>query len=177
METKNKLALKTLNIHGFKTFTETEHVDFAEGLNVLLSTTKYPTPSGLWDFCDALRWLFGIRMDHGNIIIFDDSVDFAEVGATVIDAAGNEKVITRRLSKDGNEELISEFEQNAVTLLKGFFVEEDSNTLSFGNTKIVTTSDKELAKEFAMRADKMIGISTDETGKKSKVLVLSKEGV
>ena len=46
MDSTTKVALKSLDIHGFKTFIEPAHIDFAQGLNALLVTTEYYIPSG-----------------------------------------------------------------------------------------------------------------------------------
>ena len=164
------LTLENLAICGFKTIKEPATIEFAEGLNAVLVSTDYAMPSGQWDLFDAIRWFFGLQMHHGRKIIFDKDIDFAQVVA-IISEDGKEIFISRRISKDSNGEQLIESEPNAVLRLKKFLVEEDQNTLTFGKTKIVATNDKKLA----MQADKMIGITTDETGKNSKVLVLSKE--
>lgn len=174
MENKNKLALKSLDIHGFKTFTESAHIDFAQGLNALLVTTEYGIPSGAWDFFDALFWLFGKQMWHGMQILFDESVDFAQVQATITDEDGAEITIARKISKGKNT---SEFfakgidEKLALSRLEKYLQTDKKSTIIFGKTKIsVANEDKNLA----MQADKLIGITTDKSGKKSKVLVLSR---
>ncbi len=166
MESNNNFALKSINIFGFKTFTEHVHIDFSEGLNVVLATTEYPVPSGLWDFYDALRWLFGIQMHHGMKILYTDSN--AVVEAAVTDGNGEEIIIMRSISKN-NAEQIYESTPNALSFLLQNFVSGDDTTIAFGNTKIAATSDKKLA----MQAKKMIGITTDDNGKTSKVIVLS----
>ena len=175
MNSTTKVALKSIEITGFKTFTEAVRIDFAEGLNALLVTTEYGIPSGWWDFFDALLWLFGKQMGHGTQIIFDGDTDFAQVKATVTDEDGNEITIARKISKDENA---SEFSaegtdgKTALARLEKYFQTDKKNSISFGKTKITVANED---KSLAMQADKLIGITTDTSGKKSKVLVLSRE--
>ncbi|MDD6487155.1 MAG: hypothetical protein PUF61_09440 [Spirochaetales bacterium] len=164
------LTLENLVICGFKTIKEPAAIEFAAGLNAVLVSTDYAIPCGHWDLFDAIRWLFGLQMQHGRKIIFDENIDVAQAVA-VIGEDRKEIVISRRIFKNGKDEQLIESEPNAVFRLKEFLVEEDPNTLTFGKTKIVATNDK----KFAMQADKMIGITTNETGKISKVLVLPKK--
>ena len=174
METKNKVALKSLDIHGFKTFTEPAHIDFAQGLNALLVTTEYYIPSGWWDFFDAFLWLFGKKMGHGMQILFDEGVDFAQVQATVTDEDGEEITIARKISKGKNA---SEFfakgidEKLALSRLEKYLQTDKKSTITFGKTKITVVNED---KSLAMQAEKLIGITTDKSGKKSKALVLSR---
>ena len=174
MDSTTKVALKSLDIQGFKTFIEPAHIDFAQGLNALLVTTEYYIPSGWWDFFDALLWLFGKQMQHGMQTQFDEGVDFAKVKAAVTDEDGNEITIARKISKGRNA---SEFfaegtdEKTALARLEKYLQTDKKSTIIFGKTKIsVANEDKSLA----MQADKLIDITTDKSGKKSKVLVLSR---
>ena len=174
MDSTTRVALKSIEITGFKTFTEPAHIDFAQGLNALLVTTEYNIPSGWWDFFDAFLWLFGKQMQHGMQILFDEGVGFAEVKAAVTDEDGNEITIARKISKGKNA---SEFSaegtdgKTALARLEKYFQTDKKNSITFGKTKITVANwDKSLA----MQADKMIGITTDKSGKKSKALVLSR---
>ena len=174
MDSKTKVALKSIEITGFKTFTEAVRIDFAEGLNALLVTTEYYIPSGAWDFFDAILWLFGKQMGHGMKIFFDDGTDFAEVKAAVTDEDGNEITIARKISKGRNA---SEFsaegtdEKTALSRLEKYFQTDKKNSITFGKTKITVANED---KNLAMQADKLIGITTVKSGKKSKALVLSR---
>ena len=174
MDSTTKVALKSIEITGFKTFTDAVRIDFAEGLNALLVTTEYGIPSGWWDFFDAFLWLFGKQMWHGMQILFDDGVDFAEVKAAVTDEDGNEITIARKISKGKDA---SEFsaegtdKKTALSRLEKYFQTDKKSTITFGKTKITVANED---KSLAMRADKLIGITTDKSGKKSKSLVLSR---
>ena len=43
-------SLKSIDIKFFKTFVAQTHIEFAQGLNVVLTSGKYPIPCGMWDF-------------------------------------------------------------------------------------------------------------------------------
>ncbi len=162
-------SLKSLDICGFKTFVEPTHIEFAQGLNVVLATTKYPVPSGMWDFFDAIRWAFRAKQMHGTGILSDTAP--AEVKLTIADEYGKELSITSRFSNEKGEEYITDASQEEISRLQKHLLADGEKSLIFGSTKIiVANSDKGIATQ----ADGMIGITTDEAGM-SKAFVLSRE--
>ena len=166
-------SLKSLYICGFKTFVESTHIEFAQGLNVVLATTKYPVPSGMWDFFDAIRWALGAKQHHGSKILFDSSSgkDCSQVKLTIVDENEKETIITRKFSKDSGEELISDASQEELLHLQKNLLADSEKSLVFGSTEIVSVNSD---KQIATQAAGMIGITTDETGE-SKALVLSRD--
>ena len=167
------LYLKSIEIQNFKTFTEIFQIEFSQGLNVVLATTKYPVPSGMWDFFDAIRWALGVKQHHGSKILFDSSSgeDCSQVKLTIVDENEKETIITRKFSKDGGEELISDASLEEILRLQTYLKADDDKNLIFDTTKIVVANDD---KQLAMQADEMIGITTDENGE-SKAFVLERE--
>lgn len=156
-------SLKSLDINGFKTFVEPTHIEFAQGLNVVLATTKYPVPSGMWDFFDAIRWALGAKQHHGSKILFDSSSgkDCSQVKLKIVDENEKETIITRKFSKDSGEELISDISLKELLRLQKHLLADGEKSLSFGSTKIVAVNSD---KQIATQADGMIGITTDEAG-------------
>ncbi len=161
--------LKSLDIRGFKTFVAPTHIEFAHGLNVVLATTKYPVPSGMWDFFDAIRWAFRAKQHHGSKILSDTAS--SEVKLTIADEYGKELSVTSRISNEKGEEFITDASQEEFLRLQKHLLADGEKSLVFGSTEIVAvTSDTETATQ----ADAMIGITTDETGI-SKAFALSGE--
>lgn len=166
-------SLKSLDINGFKTFVEPTHIEFAQGLNVVLATTKYQVPSGMWDFFDAIRWALGAKQHHGSKILFDSSSgkDCSQVKLKIADEYGKELSVTSRISNEKGEEFITDASQEEFLRLQKHLLADSEKSLVFGSTEIVAvTSDTETATQ----ADAMIGITTDEAGV-SKAFVLSRE--
>lgn len=162
-------SLKSLDINGFKTFVEPTHIEFAQGLNVVLATTKYPVPSGMWDFFDAIRWAFRAKQHHGSKNLSDTAS--SEVKLTIADEYGKELSVTSRISNEKGEEFITDASQEEFLRLQKHLLADSEKSLVFGSTEIVAvTSDTETATQ----ADAMIGITTDEAGV-SKAFVLSRE--
>lgn len=173
MQKDKVLSLKSLDIRGFKTFVEPTHIEFAQGLNVVLASQNYPVPSGIWDFFDAIRWAFRAKQHHGAKNVFDaiSGTGSAEVKLTIADEFGKELSMTSRISNDKGEEFITDASQEDISRLQKHLLADGEKSLVFGSTEIVAvTSDTETATQ----ADAMIGITTDETGI-SKALVLSRE--
>ena len=164
-------SLKSIDICGFKTFVEPTHIEFAQGLNVVLASGKYPISSGMWDFFDAIRWALGAKQHHGSKILFDSSSnkDCSQVKLTIVDENEKETVITRKFSKDSGEELISDVSQEELSRLQKHLLADGEKSLVFGSTEIVAVNSY---KQIATQADGMIGITTDETGI-SKAFALS----
>ena len=162
--------LKSIDLNGFKTFVTPTHLEFAQGLNAVLVSQKYPVPSGLWDLFDAIRWVFRTKQLHGTGILFETAS--AEVKLTVADEDGKELSVTGRISKSNGEEFVTNASQDEVSRLKMFLLSDSDKSISFGSTEIVAVyNDKPLA----MQADAMIGITTDEAGL-SKASVLLRKG-
>ena len=165
--------LKSLDIRGFKTFVAPTHIEFAQGLNVVLATTKYPVPSGMWDFFDAIRWAFRAKQHHGTKNVFDtiSGTDSAEVKLTITDESGKELSMISRISNEQGEEFITDASKEDISRLQKHLLADGEKSLIFGSTKIVAVNSDT---ETATQADGMIGIATDETGE-SKALVLSRD--
>ena len=162
-------SLKSIDICGFKTFVEPTHIEFAQGLNVVLATTKYPVPSGMWDFFDAIRWALGAKQHHGAKILSDTTS--AEVKLTIADEYGKELSVTSRISNEKGEEFITDVSQEEFLRLQKHLLADGEKSLVFGGTEIVSVNSD---KQIATQAAGMIGITTDETGI-SKAFALSRE--
>ncbi|MBO7419769.1 MAG: hypothetical protein J6U06_01430 [Spirochaetaceae bacterium] len=162
-------SLKSLDICGFKTFVEPTHIEFAQGLNVVLATTKYPVPSGMWDFFDAIRWAFRAKQHHGSKNLSDTAS--SEVKLTIADEYRKELSLISRISNEKGEEFITDASQEEISRLQKYLLKDGDKSLVFGSTKIVAANSD---KQIATQADGMIGITTDEAGM-SKAFVLSRE--
>ena len=144
MKNEENIALKSLDIHGFKSFANPTHIDFSEGLNAVLA----PNINGAEDLLSAIRWLFGMCGENE----FAD-VNRAEVKASVVDENGEEIEIVRQTEKTASSAAdISQFRK--------FLLIENDTSLAFGKTKIIVTDDKKLA----AKANRLIGIAADESG-------------
>ena len=99
------VCLKSIEIQNFKTFNGTFHIDLDQGLNVVLASSKYPLPNGIWDFFDAFRWGLGIMQHHGNRVLFGSNTS-AQVKLSILDEKEKEIVIIRKFSKDSDFELV-----------------------------------------------------------------------
>ena len=161
--------LKSIDIRGFKTFVAPTHIEFAQGLNVVLATTKYPVPSGMWDFFDAIRWAFRAKQHHGSKNLSDTAS--SEVKLTIADEFGKELSMTSRFSNEKGEEFIADASQEEISRLQKYLLADGEKSLIFGSTKIIAVNND---KQIATQADGMIGITTDEAGV-SKALVLSQD--
>ncbi len=166
-------SLKSIDICGFKTFVEPTHIEFAQGLNVVLATTKYPVPSGMWDFFDAIRWAFKAKQHHGAKNVFDaiSGIGSAEVKLIIADEYGKELSMTSRISKEKGEEFMTDASQEEISRLQKHLLADGEKSLIFGSTKIVVANND---KQIATQAAGMIGITTDEAGM-SKAFVLLRD--
>ncbi len=163
------VCLKSIEIQNFKTFNGTFHIDLDQGVNVVLASSKYPLPNGIWDFFDAFRWGFGIMQHHGNSVLFDSNTS-AQVKLSILDEEEKEIVIIRKFSKDSDFELVSSVSEKELASLQKYLTSEQEKKINFGSTQILLIRND---KEIAMKAEKMIGITTDKYGV-SKILELSK---
>ncbi|MDD7417403.1 MAG: hypothetical protein SPI86_01075 [Treponemataceae bacterium] len=144
-------------------------VDVSENLETLVAQESELD----WDFFDAIRWALGAKQHHGSKILFDSSSgeDCSQVKLTIVDENEKETIITRKFSKDGGEELISDASLEEILRLQTYLKADDDKNLIFGTTKIVVANDD---KQLAMQADGMIGITTDENGE-SKAFGIERE--
>ena len=166
----NTLYLKSMDIQNFKTFSGTFHIEFSQGMNAVFASSDYPVKSGMWDFFDAIRWAIGAVQHHGNKVIFDSSSDCVQVKLTIVDENKKETIITRRFSKDGGEEFISDVSQEDLSRLQKHLLSDGEKSIEFGSTKIVAANND---KQIATQADAMIGITMDKAGV-SKIIELSR---
>lgn len=111
------MYLKSLTLHGFKSFADKTHFEFHKGVTGIVG----PNGCGKSNVVDAIRWVLGetsakaLRGDEMADVIFNGTdkrkpVGLAEVVLTMADceeALGvdfNEMAITRRVFKDGKSE-------------------------------------------------------------------------
>ena len=163
------VCLRSIEIQNFKTFNGTFHIDLDQGVNVVLASSKYPLPNGIWNFFDAFRWGLGIMQHHGNSVLFDSNTS-AQVKLSILDEEEKEIVIIRKFSKDSDFELVSGVSEKELASLQKYLTSEQEKKINFGSTQILLIRND---KEIAMKAENMIGITTDKYGV-SKILELSK---
>jgi chromosome segregation protein len=111
------MYLKTLLIHGFKSFADKTQLDFHKGVTGIVG----PNGCGKSNVVDAIRWVLGetsakaLRGDEMADVIFNGTdkrkpVGMAEVTLTMADCEAalnveyNEVAITRRVFRDGRSE-------------------------------------------------------------------------
>jgi chromosome segregation protein len=111
------MYLKTLEIHGFKSFADKTVLEFAEGVTGIVG----PNGCGKSNVVDAIRWVLGetsakaLRGGEMADVIFNGTekrkpLGMAEVTLTMADCEGplkvdfNEVAITRRVFRDGKSE-------------------------------------------------------------------------
>jgi len=113
------LRLKSLALHGYKTFASRTHFEFAEGITAIVG----PNGSGKSNFADSLRWVLGeqshilLRAKKTEDMIFSGSEHrprsgFADVTITFDNSDGwlpvdfSEVAVTRRAYRDGHNEYL-----------------------------------------------------------------------
>lgn len=143
------MYLKSIDIHGFKSFANPTHIDFSAGINAVIA----PATNGAEDLLSAIRWLFGM-CDESE---FAD-MDRTEVKASVVDENGKKIEIVRRANKESTKIDRSESSVKAISQFQKYLNIESDKCLAFGKTKIIATEDKKLA----AKANRLIGIMTDE---------------
>ena len=111
------MFLKSLDIHGFKSFADKTHIDFAEGITALLG----PNGCGKSNVVDAIKWVLAenrsknLRAEKMEDVIFNGTekrpaLNTAEVTLTLSNENGllplddSEIAITRRLYRSGDQE-------------------------------------------------------------------------
>ena len=111
------MFLKSLDIHGFKSFADKTHIDFAEGITALLG----PNGCGKSNVVDAIKWVLAernsknLRAEKMEDVIFNGTerraaLNTAEVTLTIANDKGllplseEEIAITRRLYRSGDAE-------------------------------------------------------------------------
>ena len=111
------MFLKSLDIHGFKSFADKTHIDFAEGITALLG----PNGCGKSNVVDAIKWVLAernsknLRAEKMEDVIFNGTerrpaLNTAEVTLTIANDKGllpldeEEIAITRRLYRSGDQE-------------------------------------------------------------------------
>jgi chromosome segregation protein len=113
------LRLKSLELHGYKTFASRTTFEFAEGITAIVG----PNGSGKSNFADSLRWVLGeqsynlLRAKKTEDMIFSGSEHrprsgMASVTITFDNASGwlpvdfSEVAVTRRAYRDGHNEYL-----------------------------------------------------------------------
>ncbi|MDB4788218.1 AAA family ATPase, partial [Akkermansiaceae bacterium] len=113
------MYLKSLNIHGFKSFADKTHLEFAQGVTGIVG----PNGCGKSNVVDAIRWVLGetsakaLRGGEMADVIFNGAekrkpLGMAEVTLTLADCEvalkteHNEVSVTRRVYRDGKSEYL-----------------------------------------------------------------------
>ncbi len=113
------MYLKSLHIHGFKSFADKTHFEFAEGVTGIVG----PNGCGKSNVVDAIRWVLGetsakaLRGGEMADVIFNGAekrkaLGMAEVTLTLADCEEalktdrNEVAVTRRVYRDGKSEYL-----------------------------------------------------------------------
>ncbi len=113
------MYLKSLNIHGFKSFADKTHLEFAQGVTGIVG----PNGCGKSNVVDAIRWVLGetsakaLRGGEMADVIFNGAekrkpLGMAEVTLTLADCEEilktdrNEVSVTRRVYRDGKSEYL-----------------------------------------------------------------------
>ena len=114
------MRLKSLEMHGFKSFPDRTKINFTSGVTVIVG----PNGSGKSNISDAIRWVLGelssksIRGNKMEDVIFAGTekrpaMGYAEVSLTIdntgeerIDSEYDEITVTRRLYRSGDSEYL-----------------------------------------------------------------------
>lgn len=187
-EEKKNLVLKSVAIHGFKSFAESTYIEFSDGVNIITD----PYGQGAKDVLLAIDWVLGgngtIAEQSAEKIIFDgngtrDAITEAEVvlriGSTEND--GNDVAYKRQINANGEnhyfvggKEISSLAEWKALE--KGAFTKrfdfsnskaqfldsEDFRKKYDGGQTIIVCNDKKLIA--VLKPKRIIGIAQEEIG-------------
>ena len=114
------MRLKSLEMHGFKSFPDRTKINFTSGVTVIVG----PNGSGKSNISDAIRWVLGelssknVRGNKMEDVIFGGTekrpaMGYAEVSLTIdnsgenrIDVDYDEITVTRRLYRSGDSEYL-----------------------------------------------------------------------
>ena len=130
------MFLKSLDIHGFKSFADKTHIDFAEGITALLG----PNGCGKSNVVDAIKWVLAenrsknLRAEKMEDVIFNGTekrpaLNSAEVTLTLSNENGllplddSEIAITRRLYRSGDQEYFINQRQAGPTEIRRLFMD------------------------------------------------------
>lgn len=130
------MFLKSLDIHGFKSFADKTHIDFAEGITALLG----PNGCGKSNVVDAIKWVLAenksknLRAEKMEDVIFNGTerrpaLNTAEVTLTLSNEKGllpleeSEIAITRRLYRSGDQEYFINKRQAGPTEIRRLFMD------------------------------------------------------
>ncbi|MBO4639407.1 MAG: AAA family ATPase [Treponema sp.] len=130
------MFLKSLDIHGFKSFADKTHIDFAEGITALLG----PNGCGKSNVVDAIKWVLAenrsknLRAEKMEDVIFNGTekrpaLNTAEVTLTLSNENGllplddSEIAITRRLYRSGDQEYFINQRQAGPTEIRRLFMD------------------------------------------------------
>ncbi len=130
------MFLKSLDIHGFKSFADKTHVEFADGITALLG----PNGCGKSNVVDAVKWVLAenkaknLRAGSMEDVIFNGTesrppLNIAEVTLTISNENGllpledSEIAIKRRLFRDGTNEYFINNRQVGPTEIRRLFMD------------------------------------------------------
>ncbi|MCQ2592974.1 MAG: AAA family ATPase [Treponema sp.] len=130
------MFLKSLDIHGFKSFADRTHIDFAEGITALLG----PNGCGKSNVVDSIKWVLAenrsknLRAEKMEDVIFNGTerraaLNAAEVTLTLCNDKGllpldePEIEITRRLYRSGDQEFFINRRPAGPTEIRRLFMD------------------------------------------------------
>ena len=130
------MFLKSLDIHGFKSFADKTHIDFAEGITALLG----PNGCGKSNVVDAIKWVIAenraknLRAEKMEDVIFNGTerrapLNTAEVTLTLCNDNGllplddSEIAIKRRIYRSGDQEYFINNRQCGPTEIRRLFMD------------------------------------------------------
>jgi chromosome segregation protein len=128
--------LKSLDIHGFKSFADKTHIQFADGITALLG----PNGCGKSNVVDAIKWVLAenrsknLRAEKMEDVIFNGTenrpaLNTAEVTLTLCNDKGllplddEEIAITRRLYRSGDQEFFINKRPAGPTEIRRLFMD------------------------------------------------------
>ena len=120
----NKPYLKSMDIHGFRSFANQTHIDFSPKINVILGAHE----TGKTNILDAIKWCLYDNRTYWvrNISSNDSDINFSEVQLTFgVEENNNSDTVLRRRSTIKNHDTIikSECFINDEPVVEGLFAE------------------------------------------------------